>query len=48
MRQNKMKEHHLQKVFFMSGDSLNVLEMSSSEGSICMQQGQLLPLQPSI
>lgn len=48
MRQNKMKEHHLQKVSLMSGDSLKILEMSSLEGSVCMQQGHVWPLRPSI
>lgn len=32
----------------MSGEFLKILEMSSLEGSSCMQQGQLLPLRPSI
>lgn len=40
----KMKEHRLQKALLMSGDSLKILVMSSLEGSVCMQQGQLLPL----
>lgn len=44
MRQNKMKEHHLQKVFLVSGDFLKILEMSSLEGSTYRQQGQLLSL----
>lgn len=32
----------------MSGESLKILERSSLEGPSCMQQGQLLPLRPSI